>query len=184
MTTINYIRVSTAEQNSERQLIGVACDKVFEDIASGKDTNRNGLNAMLDYAREGDTINIHELSRLGRNVEDLLQIVKSLNAKGVAVNFVKESLLFNGDSNAVQDLMLHMLSAISQFERSLLLERQREGIAIARAAGKYKGRVSRFSAREVDTMTKAFAASTNKAELAREYGISRAYLYRLVSQPA
>ena len=181
MSIINYIRVSTADQNSARQLVDVPCDKVFEDVGSGKDTKRDGLNVMLDYVREGDVINVHELSRLGRNVEDLLKIVKSLNARGVTVNFVKEGLSFNGDSNAVQDLMLHMLSAISQFERSLLLERQREGIAIARAAGKYKGRVSKFSTAEVVVMKEAFANSTNKASLAREYGISRAYLYRLVA---
>ena len=181
MSIINYIRVSTADQNSARQLVGVACDKVFEDKASGKDTNRYGLNEMLEYVRDGDTINIHELSRLGRNVEDLLQIVNGLNSKGVAVNFVKEGLLFNGQSNAVQDVMLHMLSAISQFERSLLLERQREGIAIARANGKYKGRVSKFSSDDIAVMKVAFTSANNKAELAREYGISRAYLYRLVA---
>jgi DNA invertase Pin-like site-specific DNA recombinase len=184
MATINYIRVSSITQNTDRQLVGVNCDKEFVDKCSGKDTNRPEFQAMIEYVREGDTINIHELSRLARNTQDLLNIVQSMNDKGVTIKFIKENLTFTGDSTPLQSLMLTMLGAISTFERDLILERQREGIAIARAAGKYKGRVSRFSAREVDTMTKAFAASTNKAELAREYGISRAYLYRLVSQPA
>lgn len=139
MSTVGYIRVSTVDQNTERQLDGVKLDKVFEDKCSGKDTQRPQLQAMLDYVREGDTIIVHDISRMARNLEDLLSLVKQLNARGVAVRFNKENLLFTGEDSPMQNLMLSMLGAVYQFERSMMLERQREGVQIAKAAGKYKG---------------------------------------------
>lgn len=181
MATINYIRVSTASQNTDRQLVGVPCDKTFLDKCSGKDTNRPEFNLMMDYVREGDQINVHELSRLARNTRDLLEIVSGLNKRGISIRFVKENLHFTGDEDPFQSLMLTMLGAISTFERDLLLERQREGIAIAKQKGKYQGRQSSFSREALAEIRSKFNKAPNKAGLAREYGISRSYLYKLVS---
>ncbi|WP_321838411.1 recombinase family protein [Pseudomonas kulmbachensis] len=139
MAQVGYVRVSTVDQNTERQLDGIQLDRVFEDKCSGKDTNRPKLAEMLAYVRAGDTIHVHDISRMARNLEDLLALVKGINAKGVAIEFHKEHLDFTGEASPMQELMLSMLGAVYQFERSMLLERQREGIAIAKAAGKYKG---------------------------------------------
>jgi DNA invertase Pin-like site-specific DNA recombinase len=136
---------------------------------------------MIEYVREGDTINIHELSRLARNTQDLLNIVQSMNDKGVTIKFIKENLTFTGDSTPLQSLMLTMLGAISTFERDLILERQREGIAIAKAKGKYKGRPSSFTSEQLTEIKEGFACVKNKTELARKFGISRSYLYKLAS---
>lgn len=182
MAVINYLRVSSVTQNTDRQLVGVECDKEFVDKCSGKDTNRPAFIAMMDYVRDGDTINIHELSRLARNTQDLLNIVKDLNGRGITIKFMKENLTFTGDNNdPFQHLMLTMLGAISTFERDLILERQREGIAIAKANGKFRGRPSSFSEDQIGQIRAEFDQVKNKTELARKYGISRSYLYKLVS---
>jgi DNA invertase Pin-like site-specific DNA recombinase len=176
---INYKRISTVSQNNERQLYDIECDRVFEDVCSGKDVNRPELEKMLFTIRAGDTVNVHELSRLARNTKDLLDIVEQILSKGATVTFHKENLTFSGErvDDAFQKLMLTMLGAISTFERDLLLERQREGIAIAKQKGKYKGRKSQFSDAEVEVIKQQFDETTNKAELARKLGISRSYLY-------
>jgi DNA invertase Pin-like site-specific DNA recombinase len=142
MAKVAYKRVSTAEQNTARQLDNMTFDKVFEDKVSGKDTNRPKLQAMLEYGlREGDELYIHSLDRLGRNTADLIELMNQLRAKGVTVKFVKQGLEFKPDTNnSMNDLMFTMLAAFSQFERELMLERQREGIAKAKEEGKYKGR--------------------------------------------
>lgn len=140
MEKVAYIRVSTVEQNTERQLDGLEFDKSFEDKCSGKDTNRPQLQALLEYVREGDEVHVHDISRMARNLEDLIGLVKGLNSQGVSVYFHKEHLTFTGEQNPMQDLMLNVMGAVYQFERSMLLERQREGIQKAKQAGKYKGR--------------------------------------------
>ena len=179
----NYIRVSTVAQNTDRQLAGIECDREYVEKVSGKDANRVQLQAMLSNLREGDWVNVHELSRLARNTQDLLSIVDQIIGKGASIKFHKENLVFDGSKrdDAFQKLMLTMLGAISTFERDLMLERQREGIAIAKAKGKYKGRKSAFSDADIQKIRSDFADTKNKAELARKYGISRAYLYRLVA---
>lgn len=140
MSKVGYIRVSTVEQNLDRQLSGIEMDKVFEDKCSGKNTKRPGLSSMLEYIRAGDEIHVHDISRLARNLEDLLTLVKQLTGKGISVCFHKENLTFTGESNPMQDLMLSMLGSVYQFERSMLRERQLEGIQQAKIKGKYKGR--------------------------------------------
>lgn len=137
---IAYVRVSTVEQNEERQKQALekrGIDKWFTEEASGKDTNRPQLQTMLDFAREGDTIYIHDLSRLGRNTEDLLHITAQLQAKNINLVSNKESI---DTSTATGKLIFTMIAAIAEFERTNLKERQREGIAIAKQKGKYKGR--------------------------------------------
>ncbi len=180
----NYIRVSTADQNTARQLACVACDRVYEEHVSGKDTNRPELQAMLTNMRAGDQINVHELSRLARNTKDLLGIVEQVLDAGASIHFHKENLSFEAGkkADAFQQLMLTMLGAISTFERDLMLERQREGIAIAKAAGKYKGRQSKFTEEQRTEIKVRFnEPGTNKAALAREFGMTRAYLYQLAA---
>lgn len=141
MAKVGYKRVSTVEQKTDRQLDGMKLDKVFEDKVSGKDTNRPALQVMLEYLREGDELYVHSLDRLGRNTADLLELINRFKDMGVTVHFTKQGLDFKPDSNNIADkLMFTMLAAFSEFERELLLERQREGIARAKAEGKYKGR--------------------------------------------
>lgn len=140
MAQVAYIRVSSVDQNTARQLDGQQFDKVFTDKVSGSTTDRPQLQAMLGYVREGDTINVHSIDRLARSLADLLSMVESLTAKGIAVRFHKEQLHFTGEANPVQKLMLSMMGSFAEFERSMIKERQAEGIAGAKARGVYKGR--------------------------------------------
>lgn len=174
---VGYQRVSTVDQNTARQLDGVQLDKVFIDKASGKDANRPELARALEYVREGDTLVVHSMDRLARNLEDLRRIVRELTGKGVRVEFVKESLAFTGEDSAMNTLLLSMLGAVAEFERSMILERQREGIALAKAAGKYKGRKAALTAAQVDELRKRLATKEPVSALAREYGISRQTVY-------
>lgn len=185
MTTqrIGYVRVSTLLQNAERQLDGIKLDKVFTDKASGKDTNRPQLQAALNHVRDGDTLVVHSMDRLARNVEDMLRLVREINAKGVAVQFIKENMNFAaGDDDPRAHLMFAMLGAFAQFERSLIKERQREGIAIAKAKKTvYKGRKPSLNAERVAMLREQAAAEgANKTKLAKEFGISRETLYQYI----
>ncbi len=179
---IGYKRVSTALQCTARQLDGVYVDKIFEDKASGKNTERPQLQAALNFCREGDTLVVHSMDRLARNLTDLRLLVKNLTARGVAVEFVKESLKFTGEDSPMANLLLSMLGAVAEFERALILERQREGIALAKAAGKYKGRKPILNATNIEEIRQRAAAGEKKAVLAREYCVSRQTLYAYLSQ--
>lgn len=175
MARVGYVRVSTVDQNTERQLDGIQLDKVFEDKVSGANTDRPQLQAMLEYVREGDTVVVHDISRLARNLEDLLSLVKTLTGKGIAVQFVKESLLFTGDDSPMQSLMLSMLGAVYQFERSMIKERQREGVQLAKAAGKYKGRVKTV---DDEAIRAAVAGGLSLRKAAVELGVSLSTVQR------
>lgn len=174
---IGYQRVSTVEQNTSRQLEGVTVDKVFTDRVSGKDLNRPQLVLAIDYVRDGDTLVIHSMDRLARNLEDLRKIVRELTGKGVHVEFVKEHLTFTGDDSPMNTLLLSMLGAVAEFERSTILERQREGIAIAKAKGKYKGRKAALSGEQVKELTQRKQAGESITSLASAFGISRQTVY-------
>jgi len=180
----NYIRVSTVEQNTARQLVDVPCDRIYQEKVSAKDAKRPQLQAMLDNLRKGDLVNVHELSRLARNTKDLLEIVERILDVGASIHFHKENLRFESGKVAdpFQRLMLTMLGAISTFERDLMLERQKEGIAIAKTKGRYKGKQSKFSEKDVEDIRARFAVSDNKSALARELGVTRQYLYKLVNK--
>ena len=178
---IAYVRVSSVDQNPERQLEGIQSlspDKVFTDKCSGKDTKRPQLEAMLSYVREGDTVVVHSLDRLGRNLDDLRRLVTELNGRGIVVQFLKESLTFTGDDNAMSKLLFNMLGSFAEFERSLIRERQREGIALAKKAGVYRGRKPSLTAAQADELRERVAAGEKKAGLARELCISRETLYQ------
>jgi DNA invertase Pin-like site-specific DNA recombinase len=177
------VRVSTTEQNLARQLDGLALDKVFTDKCSGKDTNRPGLRAMLDYVREGDTIYVHSMDRLARSLSDLLALVERLEAKGVTLVVVKDGLTFAGHSSPTDKLLLAMLGAVAEFERAMIRERQAEGIALAKAEGKYKGRKPVVDKDKLKAIRKLVANKIPKAVIARDQGISRATLYAYLNQP-
>ena len=178
---IGYSRVSTLDQNAGRQLEGESLDKVFEDKASGKDTHRPQLAACLDYLRDKDTLVVHSIDRLARNLEDLQRLVRMLTDKGVSVSFIKERLDFQaGEDNPLQTLMFQMLGAFAEFERSLIRERQREGIALAKKEGRHLGRKQALSPERVAELKARATKGEEKKALATEFGISRQTLYRLL----
>ena len=127
---IGYIRVSTIEQNLERQLEGIKLDRSFTDKVSGKSVDRPALQEMLAYVRDGDTVIVHSMDRLARNVDDLRQIVKGLTAKQVKVKFIKEYLEFTGEDSPMSNLLLSVMGAFAEFKRTLIKERQMEGIEL------------------------------------------------------
>ncbi|RDH46209.1 recombinase family protein [Zooshikella ganghwensis] len=175
---IGYIRVSTLDQTTARQLEGVELDKLFTEKASGKDTKRPELTELLDYVREGDTVIVHSMDRLARNLQDLRRIVQQVTAKGASISFVKESLSFTGEDSPMADLMLNIMGAFAEFERSLIRERQQEGIELAKQKGVYKGRKKSLSADDVKALNDRINEGISKAQVAREYGISRETLYK------
>jgi DNA invertase Pin-like site-specific DNA recombinase len=175
---IGYIRVSSSDQNPARQLEQVQLDKEFTDKASGKNSQRPELEALLTYAREGDTVLVHSMDRLARNLDDLRSIVQKFTARGVRIEFVKESLIFTGEDSPMANLMLSVMGAFAEFERALIRERQREGIALAKKRGAYRGRKKSLSESQVAELRLRVASGDKKAQLAREYGISRETLYQ------
>ena len=177
---IGYIRVSSLDQNAERQLDGLDLDKRFTDKASGKDTKRPQLQNALEYLREGDVLVVHSMDRMARNLDDLRKIVLGLTGRGVAVEFVKERLTFTGEDSALGNLLLSVMGAFAEFERSLIKERQREGIALAKRKGVYKGRKPSLAGERVAELRRRVQAGEKKAALAREFGISRETLYSYV----
>ncbi len=178
---VAYARVSSVDQNPERQLESIKSadpDKTFADKCSAKDTKRPQLELMLAFVREGDTVIVASLDRLGRNLDDLRKIVSDLNSKGIAVQFLKEGLTFTSDdSDSMSRLLFNLLGSFAEFERSLIRERQREGIALAKKAGVYRGRKPSLTGAQVDELRKRVDAGEQKASLAREFGISRETLY-------
>lgn len=182
---IGYVRVSTLEQHEERQIVELKekahVEKIFLDKLSGKDTDRPQLQAMLEFAREGDTVYVSEFSRLARSTKDLLDIVQRLKEKQVQVISLKESF---DTSTPAGELAMTMFAAIATFERKIMLERQREGIALAKAQGKYLGRkeakkpadwqdlVTKYKCREISTVS----------ELVRICGCSRPTVYKWLKE--
>lgn len=181
MAHVGYVRVSTVDQNTVRQLVDVTLDKVFEDKCSGKDVKRPQLAACLDYLREGDTLHVHSIDRLARNLGDLQRMVGELNSRGVVVSFHQERLEFTGDDSPMQHLMLHLMGAFAQFERALLKERQREGIAIAKAEGRHLGRAPALSEQQQEEIRARVAKGEEKKALAAEFGVSRQTVYRVLA---
>jgi DNA invertase Pin-like site-specific DNA recombinase len=179
---IGYIRVSSFDQNLERQLEGVSVDKVFEDKVSGK-KKRPGLDALTEIVREGDTVVVHSLDRLARNLNDLLHIVQDFVLRGIAVEFVKENLKFTKDRNNFDDLMLSVLGAVAQFERAMIGERQREGIALAKKRGVYSGksRKRKLSDEQISNIKVKLGQGVPKSRIAREFGITRETLYQYLN---
>jgi DNA invertase Pin-like site-specific DNA recombinase len=194
---VGYRRTSTADQNTARQLDGVPLDRVFEDKLSGRDRNRPQLQACLDFVRDGDTLLVHSLDRLGRNVRDLLDIVKELTDKGVTVSFLHPALSFSGADSPISKLLFLLLAGFAEMELALSRERQLEGVALAKRcitcgkartdhdhtghqfASKYAGRAPAIRAGngKLAELTKLAAEGTPVAAMARTLGVSRQTIY-------
>lgn len=174
---VGYIRVSTLDQNTVRQLDGIEVERVFTDTASGKDTTRPQLEELIAFVRDGDVVVVHSMDRLARNLDDLRRLVRTLTAKGVRVEFVKEHLSFTGEDSPMSNLLLSVMGAFAEFERSLILERQREGIAAAKQRGVYTGRRPALTPERAQQLRERAAAGEQKSALAKEFGISRETLY-------
>lgn len=180
---VGYVRVSTTDQHTDRQLAGIDVEKVFTDKASGKDVKRPQLQAALDFVREGDTLVVHSMDRLARNLGDLRATVTDLTGRGVTVEFVKEHLTFNPAGNSNMDtLLLNVMGAFAEFERALSKERQREGIEQAKLRGAYKGRRPVLDAAQVADLRAKAAAGVPKTVLAKDFGIGRATVYTYLSE--
>ena len=174
---IGYVRVSTVDQNAARQLEGFNVERTFTDKASGKDVKRPQLEAMLAFVREGDTIVCHSMDRMARNLDDLRRIVLGLTQRGIHVQFIKESLTFTDEDSPMPNLLLSVMGAFAQFERELIKERQREGIAIAKKAGAYKGRKRSLTLAKADELRRRVEVGEKRTAIARELGISRFTTY-------
>ncbi|HFV9233943.1 resolvase [Acinetobacter baumannii] len=175
---VGYIRVSSTEQNTERQLDGIHLDKIFTEKASGGSRERPQLIAMIEYLREGDTVHVHSIDRLARNTNDLNNLVNSLNDRGITIIFHKENLIFSHDiaQSAMNKLMFQMLAAFAEFERSMIRERQKEGIAKAKAKGLYKGRKRKVDYSEVQNAMRKERATFRS--VARQFGVGVATVQR------
>ena len=179
---IGYIRVSSYDQNPERQLENEKLDRVFTDKASGKDVHRPQLEEMMQFVREDDTVVVHSMDRLARNLDDLRTLVKKLTTRGVKIQFIKEGLTFTGEDSPMSNLLLSVMGAFAEFERALIKERQREGIELAKKRGVYKGRKKSLSADKVEQLKQRVAQGETKTQLAKEFGISRETLYQYLKQ--
>lgn len=179
---IAYVRVSTVEQNETRQIEALkvhGIDKWYIEKVSAKDANRPQLQEMLDFVRKGDTIYIHDFSRLARSTKDLLEIVEQLEKKEVHLISNKENI---DTSTPTGKLMLTMIGAIAEFERNNLLERQREGIAIAKQENKYKGRKAK-EIKDFDVWYNRYKnREINKVQFAKEINVSRPTLDKLIKE--
>lgn len=175
---IGYIRVSSLDQNTHRQLEGIVLEKTFTDTQSGKDTHRPALLACMALLQKGDTLHVHSIDRLARNLQDLLRVLSELTLRGVTVKFHKEHLTFSGEATPFQKLHLQIVGAVAEFERDLIRERQREGIALAKIEGKYKGRKRVLTGDEIREIKKRVACREKISVLAKEYGVTRQTIYR------
>lgn len=179
---IGYIRVSTTDQNPDRQLEGIQLDKKFIDYASAKSTDRPQLKDMLEFVREDDVVIVHSMDRLARTVKDLKSLVDDLLVKKVHIHFMKENLQFNGDNSALANLMLHMMGAFAEFEYAFIKERQREGIEIAKKKGKFNGTSKKLNAEKIEILKADLQTRKSKSQIAKDLAISRFTLYRYIDK--
>lgn len=182
---IGYIRVSTADQNPDRQLEGVQIDKKFIEYATARDTKRPQLQMMLDYAREDDMIIAHSMDRLARNLKDLKALIEGLVERRIQVHFVKENLTFtHGKESAMSNLLLNMMGAFAEFEHAFILERTREGIAIAKKMGRYRlCRETKISGPRLEELkNELMNTRKTKCQISLDFGITRHTLYNYIKK--
>ena len=182
---IGYARVSSKDQNLDRQLAALKKEKVFRvftDTVSGSSTQRPGLDGALNYVRAGDQLIVVSMDRLARSLIDLHRLVDKLAERGVSVKFLKEGQTYSLDSSPVAKLMLGLLGSVAEFERSIIRERQAEGIAKAKARGVYKGRAKVLNEEQVVQAREWVSEGVPKAEVARRFGIGRTTLYKYLTQ--
>ena len=183
---IGYIRVSTADQNPERQrteLEAADVEEIYEDRVSGKNLDRPQLQEMLAFIRKGDTIIVHSLDRLARTLSDLLKTVEALTQKGVSIHFLKEKLEFDAgkDASPTAKLMLQLVGAFAEFERSMIKARQREGIELAKARGAYLGRKRTVTPEQIEAVEKKMSLGMPLSVAAKKVGLSRSTVYRYLN---
>mgnify|MGYP000545359049 FL=1 len=182
---IGYARVSSKDQNLDRQLAALKKEKVFRvftDTVSGSSTQRPGLDGALNYVRAGDQLIVVSMDRLARSLIDLHRLVDELAERGVSVKFLKEGQTYSLDSSPVAKLMLGLLGSVAEFERAIIRERQAEGIAKAKARGVYKGRAKVLNEEQIAQAREWVGAGIPKAEVARRFGIGRTTLYKYLTQ--
>ena len=182
---IGYARVSSKDQNLERQTAALKkekCFRIFTDTVSGSSTDRPGLDGALDYARPGDQLVVTSMDRLARSLIDLHRLVDELTARDVSVKFLKEGQTYSLNSTPIAKLMLGLLGLVAEFERSIIRERQAEGIARAKARGVYKGRAKALTDEQLAHAREWVIAGIPKAEVARRLGIGRTTLYSYLKQ--
>jgi DNA invertase Pin-like site-specific DNA recombinase len=179
---IGYIRVSTVDQNPDRQLLDLQLDKKFIDHASASCRNRPQLKTMLEFIREDDIVFVHSMDRLARNVVDLRKIVDEIVGKKVEIHFIKENLIFNCSKNSMSNLLLNVMGAMAEFELEFIRERIREGVALAKAKGKYKGRTKKLNAEKIDLLKQEMKTRNSKSQIARNLKISRRTLYNYLEK--
>lgn len=179
---IGYIRVSSIDQNPERQLEGIKLDKKFIDHVSGKSIKRPQLEKLIEYARDGDEIIVHSMDRLARNLDDLRKLVREFTARDITLRFIKENLLFNGEDSPMSNLLLSIMGAFAEFERALIHERQMEGVALAKKKGKFKGRKPMLTLAGIAELKEMIDQGTTKTEVAQHFKMSRETLYRYLNK--
>lgn len=182
MASIGYIRVSTADQETGRQLDNIVLDKVFEEKISSAAPNRPILAECLNYLREGDIFYVHSIDRLARNLIELQSIVSSLVDKGVEVRFYTENLTFSKGSSPMQELMLQVLGAFAQFERKLIKERQLEGISNAKRQGRYLGRPKKISDEDKKVIIEMHQNGCTPSFIAQKFDVCVSSVYKLIKQ--
>lgn len=186
---VGYVRVSSLDQNPERQLEelkAMQVEKIFMDKLSGKNVKRPELQNMLNFVREGDTLVVHSLDRLARNLSDLLTMVQDLTGRGVSVRFLNERLDFDAGKEAspVAKLMLSMVGAFAEFERSMIKRRQAEGIALAKERGVYKGRPRSVTDEQIQEVRSLIDMGVPLSKAVKKVGISRTTAYKYLKQEA
>jgi DNA invertase Pin-like site-specific DNA recombinase len=179
---VGYIRISSQGQNTARQLADVKLDKEFVDIMSGNTKEREKLIECIDYVREGDTLVVDSIDRLARNLRHLQEILDTLIKKGVSVRFIKENLLFTGNSDPMSTLTLHMMGAFAEFERTMIKSRQREGIDAAKKIGKHLGRPSVLSSKHEKQAKELKAQGVSIRKIAMTMNLSRGSIYKLLGE--
>lgn len=178
---IGYIRVSSQGQSTSRQLQGIELDMEFIDKVTGSNADREKLRECIDYVRKGDTLVIDSIDRLARNLRDLQDILTTLTNKGVIVKFVKENLIFTGDDDAMSTLMLQMMGAFAEFERTMIRSRQREGIDAAKKAGKHLGRPPKIDNKMINIVKEKKKSCQSIRSIAKEMNVSRATVYKMLA---
>lgn len=183
--TVGYVRVSSTDQNLARQMESIGpVDRIFEDkVSGGTRAGRCGLSDCLAYIRDGDTVRIASMDRLARSLTDLQQLVDEIVAKGAEVHFVKENQTYSANSNnSMGRLLLQVLGAFAEFERNLIRERQAEGIRIAKAAGKYRGRAKLLNSDQLERAQDLMEQGVPKTRIAAHLGVNRSTLYRALAR--
>lgn len=177
---VGYIRVSSQGQNTARQLVGIEVDRIFTDIMTGSIKSRPQLDECLKYVRQGDTLVVDSIDRLARNLRHLQEILDQMHEKGVSVRFIKENLLFTSNSDGISTLMLQMMGAFAEFERTMIRSRQKEGIELALREGKKMGRPPILNGKHKKQAKELHSQGMSIRKIAMTMGVCRASIYKLL----